>query len=593
MRPNTRIWIIILLCICNLLYTHYFVFLNFSLEIPITFPIFIDNMLGVFIDFLLIAAVTLLLGFLKPLPSLTITYTITWLWSFCNLIYARFFETYISLSSLEQSSSVFDPLLIRCIYNSFDIVDFFFVLSLIIFVLLIKDVVNKKRAYKTISINFSIIVVSLICIDFVTHVSFCAQSPLRRNTGYLKYYLYNRHISSNLFMTGTRSAVFTRGYIRTLWCEWSINANSDIILTEQQEREINRYISLSKQSINTNHQRPTYIENVIFILVESYMSFTSDLKIDNQEITPNLNKLKHDPQTYYNGNMHPNITIGESSDGQFIYISGLLPLRSMVTIARAQKNKIHGLAEILSSELGMSSLMIIPTTASMWNQDKMCKCYGYKYLYTNRDYPEAQGKNLNDEQVFDLAARVDTEAPKPFFLTILTMSMHQPYTTDLDPTFHLVDKSLSSEQLFYLKACHYTDSQIGKYIEHLKKVHLYEKSMIIIAADHHVKNISPNEGKYGTCYNIPLYIINGGIDNSMAYQGEFNQLDMFPTVLNALAIYKDWNGLGHSLLDIDYNYSLNKDLWKVSEWITFSNYFAHYSNYDQININNDIVVDTK
>ena len=34
--------------------------------------------------------------------------------------------------------------------------------------------------------------------------------------------------------------------------------------------------------------------NVILVIVESYMSFTSDLKVDGREVTPFLNSLKRE-----------------------------------------------------------------------------------------------------------------------------------------------------------------------------------------------------------------------------------------------------------------------------------------------------------
>ena len=109
--------------------------------------------------------------------------------------------------------------------------------------------------------------------------------------------------------------------------------------------------------------------NVILVIVESYMSFTSDLKVDGREVTPFLNSLKRDSTVYYNGRMHENVTIGESSDGQFIYMTGLLPLRSVITVSKARSCTLPGLATALNRE----SRMVIPTVSSMWNQDEMCR----------------------------------------------------------------------------------------------------------------------------------------------------------------------------------------------------------------------------
>ena len=45
-------------------------------------------------------------------------------------------------------------------------------------------------------------------------------------------------------------------------------------------------------------------KNLIFILVESYMSFVSDMKIDGREVTPFLNALKNDSSVYFNSHMN-------------------------------------------------------------------------------------------------------------------------------------------------------------------------------------------------------------------------------------------------------------------------------------------------
>ena len=60
--------------------------------------------------------------------------------------------------------------------------------------------------------------------------------------------------------------------------------------------------------VNVQQETSNY-QNIIFIIVESYMAFTSDMIVDGKEITPNLNALKHDSTVYYNGHVQPNITI--------------------------------------------------------------------------------------------------------------------------------------------------------------------------------------------------------------------------------------------------------------------------------------------
>ena len=94
-----------------------------------------------------------------------------------------------------------------------------------------------------------------------------------------------------------------------------LTRDSEIKLTKEQKQEIEQFYSDYSLRV-TGRTASDSIKNVIFILVESYLSVTSDLVIEGKEITPNLNKLKHDSTVYFNGHMRPNVSIGESADGQ-------------------------------------------------------------------------------------------------------------------------------------------------------------------------------------------------------------------------------------------------------------------------------------
>ena len=72
---------------------------------------------------------------------------------------------------------------------------------------------------------------------------------------------------------------------------------------------------------------------------------------------------------------------------------------------------------------------------------------------------------------------------------------------------------------------------------------------------------------------LPLYIINGGVDNHRAWTGPCNQLDVYTTLLDMYGVRSDWRGLGHTLLNGNYkDYPLDK-LHLLSDWIIRNNYF--------------------
>jgi lipoteichoic acid synthase len=316
-------------------------------------------------------------------------------------------------------------------------------------------------------------------------------------------------------------------------------------------------------------------KNIIFIIVESYLSATSELIVDGKEVTPFLNTLRHDSTVYYNGRLRPDISVGESSDGQFLYMAGLLPLRSDVTVTKAKYAELPGLPKILCLEgLIAESQMIIPTLPSMWEQEKMCQKYGFDHLYSSADYQEGKYWYLSDEQIFQYALEKNLSCQRPFLSVILTMTMHQPYTEPKDPQFTLADKRLTEKYRNYLSTCHYTDRQIKWYFEQLKKNGLYDNSIIVVAADHHAHPSLFDMGEEDLSTDIPLYIVGGGIDKEEAWQGPCHQLDVYTTLLDLIGTKNPWHGFGHTLLTPQYQPSVRAGLWTMSEQIVLGNYFS-------------------
>ncbi len=80
------------------------------------------------------------------------------------------------------------------------------------------------------------------------------------------------------------------------------------------------------------------------------------------------------------------------------------------------------------------------------------------------------------------------------------------------------------------------------------------------------------EGKISR--EIPIYIVNGGIGDSNAWTGECNQLDVYTTILDIMGIQSKWRGLGHTLLNKNYQNSVTEDIQEISDWIIYGDYFS-------------------
>ena len=572
---NIEYLVLFIMSLMNLLFVHYYFLLTIELEVGCFKSSLIDNFIACLLDTSVILFITWIFTLRRLKLSFVITFVVTLLWSFCNAFYARFFHQYLSWSSIGQAGNLTDGAVIDSMLAGFEMTDLYYPLMAILFGWFLIRTWHHDLTIKSIRTTIIMWLFSLII-------------------GLAAHSLYFFHPKYG-FVYAMEKTMFTPEKMDSMWPNWTffhkgffrklvvdqLSRDTELKLTKEQQQEIEREYADHSLRV-TGRTASDSIKNVIFILVESYLSVTSDLVIDGKEITPNLNKLKHDSTVYFNGHMRPNVSIGESADGQYIYMAGLLPLHAEITVSKAKHNEIIGLPEQMKKILpDLKSYTIIPTNPTLWEQMPMSEAYGFDYLYSMLDYQaemkdNENGEFLTDDMIFKYAAYKDHTNSQPFFSLILTMSMHQPYTSFTRHGFEVTDKSLPQYYKNYLNSCHFFDMQIGKYFEELKKQGLYDNSLIIIVADHDARpRYLDMEGIISD--DIPIYIINGGFDPSSAWDGECNQLDVYTTILDIMGIDCNWRGLGHTLLNKDYQNSVMGKTQELSDMITFSNYFSSKS----------------
>ena len=571
MSQMRKIILLILFSVANMLFMHYYIFYHHYLEdIQLAYTVGI-NLMTVFFDVSVILLVYLLLSWGRLKLSILLTYVTTFVWSFVNVFYARFFSQYLPLSILSQTSQLTDQAVVNSMMAGFQWTDLYYVFFFIFFIVLYKAsgvlILEKKIFVKILLVPL----LSFVGI-FAIYSAYHFLKPDTRNN----WELYKRRMG-DLFTGSGRNSFPNQTRYQIGSVRVAIGEIYDMIhkieLTQEQRDSITAEFSDLSHRV-TDHHVNSNIKNVIFVVLESFMSAPIDLKVDGKEITPFLNSLKHEEDAYYNGHVIPNITMGESGDGQFIFMTGLLPLRDKLTVGEAKGQNLPSFPRLLAKQYGTNySEIVMPSPPQVWEQQQMNEVYGIKKMYCNWDVLGKVVDYLNDEQVFTLAMNSSFYKHQPFFSMVLSYSTHQPYRNVVDNGLSLKDPSLTDAYKNYLIACHYTDSWVKRYITFLKQKGVYDNSLIIITADHHVHlDAIGMEGKM--VKELPLYIINGNIDKGSVWTGKMNQLDIYTTLLDILGIESDWHGLGHTILSPSYQNSLNEQAWSLSEQIIKGNYFG-------------------
>ena len=565
---NQRFLLLFGLSVINLLFMHGQLAMTVEYEYPFKSDAILSNVFSCLIDATFFFLLSMLLTRCRVKGALLMTFILTALLSFCNVLYSRFFGHYLPNLAILQMGNLNDNDVMGSVLTGFRWLDIYYVLMAVVFGWLYKcidQVKLKTRWLRTLGCLWGVMLAAILTFILML-VAFHDPSPdisfIRFNPIKIQY------------TQAPNNMLFRSGFVRrALMCHEDF-IRKNLQLEKSQKEAIKREYTDYKQRTTTATVKDA--KNLIFIIVESYLAQTSDLMVDGKEITPFMNRLKRDSTVYYNGHVHPNTNMGESSDGQFIYMTGLLPLKCEITVNIAKDKTFCGLPAVLMKAGRLKhSHIIVPTSPTFWEQDKMNERYGIEKMYSKFDYDKNMSGNedLDDEQIFQMATRVAATAEQPFFSLVLTMSMHNPYTKCVEHGFTLTDESLSEEYRNYLVDCHYTDMQIERYIDGLKQRGLYDNSVIVITADHQAHPVHLNMGNK-VSDELPLYIINGGIDRDHAWTGRCNQLDVYTTLLDMFGIRADWRGLGHTLLNADYKeYSLGT-MKPLSNWMIRSNYFG-------------------
>ena len=564
--------LIITIPMLNLLFMHYFFYSNDYIEWTWMYSE-IANLCCVLFDISIFLTISLLIVRYRFKPAVAITQIITLIWSFINVMYGRFFFQYMSLSAIGEAHGLGDDLVINSMLAAFHWYDLFYIISIVCFILLYKKTkphrIQKRNILKLLFISILSIAITLSAYSVYHFVH-----PHYRDNWDLYKFRFKEFLFDPVRGGTPNLAHFQIGCIRVAFYEL-YDMLHNTTLTEEQRKNIEKfYLDHSQRSVHI--QRNPNIKNVIFILLESFLSSPIDLEVDGKEITPFLNSLKRDSNVYYNGKMISDIGCGESGDGQFIYMTGILPLRYKMTVGQVNKNILPALPKVFKEKLGIDySEILVPTMPNLWQQANMNVAYGLTNAYWSDDIVGEQSNPIDDEMIFRFASNNIKKIKEPFFSLILSISTHSPYDKHVGPDYLADNKTLTKEYRNYLNSCHFLDKQLCVYFCALKKAGLYDRSMILIGSDHYAHlDMLKMSGKISA--HTPLFIINGDIPKEKVWEGEFHQLDVYTTLLDVLNINQKWRGLGHTIISPSYNTSVNETVYNISEMIVNGNYFANY-----------------
>lgn len=337
-----------------------------------------------------------------------------------------------------------------------------------------------------------------------------------------------------------------------------------VISQDELEMVVNHFENeplTSNPSAITNRAIPSGLakgSNLLVIQVESLQAFVIELTVKGSEVTPNLSRLKR--ESLYFNNFFSQASIGATSDAEFSVLNSLLPTRRGATVYHHANNEYFALPRLLQ-EHGYETLVMVPCTRSVWNQDRMDRKYGFgRRLYSEFFKGNGIDKEVAyDDEMYQLALPLIEQSRQPFFLFMITASSHTPFShfnKDLAP-FDCGDVG-SMTVCDYLKAIHYADASLGEFIDKIRSSPLGMNTTIVIYGDHEGVSMAQRI-EAGLSVNgidalvrgrVPL-IISLPVDRLLQHDFESlgGQIDLGPTILDLLGYsHLSVRYLGSSLL---------------------------------------------
>lgn len=310
-------------------------------------------------------------------------------------------------------------------------------------------------------------------------------------------------------------------------------------------------------------------KNVIYISMESLQTFAIDYKINGLEVTPFLNSLTRDKNTFYFDNYFHQTGQGKTSDAEFMMENSMYGLPQGSVFINKSLNTYQALPGILKTK-GYTSASFHGNTKSFWNREDMYKSFGYDHFFDSAFY-NMEGENvlnygLKDKPFFKESMPMLENLKQPFYAKFIALSNHFPFPTDEGDTDFPAGDFGDNVVNKYFQTAHYMDEALEQFFADLKKSGLYDNSIIVMYGDHygisdnHNTAMSKVMGKEITSFEsaqlqrVPLIIHAPGVEGGGVNHTFGGAVDVRPTVMHLLGIdSKEYIQFGSDLLSEDHD----------------------------------------
>lgn len=294
--------------------------------------------------------------------------------------------------------------------------------------------------------------------------------------------------------------------------------------SESQRSKIFKKLTNQPQGDSIPELLTTKNPNIILILMESFSANAIEVLGGEAGVTPNINRLSKEGILF--SNMYANSF--RTDRGIVAVLNGYLaqPTTSIMKYP-AKSQTLPSIAKSLQKK-GYTSDMLYGGDINFTNMQSYFFSSGYSKVTADRDFPlksRLSKWGANDDITFAhlYQSMTDNSRKEPFFSTFLTLSSHEPFEV---PYNRFKDP--------YLNSVAFTDSCLGDFIDKLKKLPLWNNTLIVLVSDHGFRYPASVKEHDPKRYHIPMLWLGGAIKEPRVIANYGNQTDLAATLLYQL-----------------------------------------------------------
>lgn len=317
-------------------------------------------------------------------------------------------------------------------------------------------------------------------------------APLNSGSVYFSEHLFLNHSALNVVWHFGHTAVYSKP------------VRNPYQFTSRQEAE-KTFSELIRNTSDTVKVLNRHNPNLLLIILESFGSEIIDINGIDSAVAPRFKEYIREG-IYFSGLY----AAGSRTDKAVPAIFSGYPNLPVIQVIREPRKtqKMPGIFRLLDSA-GYKTSFWYGGDLNFANFNSFITTTGFteKVTMENFDRSDRNSKwGVHDHIVFERLHDSLARAREPFAYGILSLSSHEPFEVPMIPVFK--GKDILSR---FKNSVYYTDKSLGEFLDKAKKSDWWERTLVVIIADHCRRNFDTIPVYSESIFKIPMLWLGGAL----------------------------------------------------------------------------------